>query len=352
MKSRILFLTILLAVFGFTVSAQSGRNKSQQEKDSRPRVPTERREILPAPTEMPTPMPNVNEQENSEEVIRVESNLIPIAATVTDGDEIAMTNLKLTDFELKIDGETVEIGDLSQTETPVRLALLFDNSSSLTTAREFEKKAALRFLKQVLRPGRDLAALYSISTTARLEQKMTGDMRELATAVENIPPPRGATALLQGIINAAKYLGDFQGRRVIVIISDGDDTISDLQEASLEKVLRAVQVNNCQVYVVQTTDFENFKQTGNRVGSANIKNLTAEKRMLELAAQTGGTVFSPVDEREMQAAFTRIFAELAAQYVINYYPNEIIRGKFRAISLNLRTNNRYNVRTRKGFVIP
>ncbi len=96
-----------------------------------------------------------------------------------------------------------------------------------------------------------------------------------------------------------------------------------------------MQIANCQIYVVKTTDFENFKRTGHRGGNANIRFLTAERRMQEITAQTGGTVYSPIDENELDAAFNHISAELSQQYILSYYPEDEAdkRGEFRAISL-------------------
>src|SRR4029078_10315900 len=103
----------------------------------------------------------------------------------------------------------------------------------------------------------------------------TPDISSITRAIELFPPPEGATSLLDGIGLAADYLREVQGRRVMVIVSDGDDTLSD---TTFEEALRALQVANCQVYVVKTTDFENFKRTGTRRGNANIRQLTAERR--------------------------------------------------------------------------
>jgi Ca-activated chloride channel family protein len=250
-----------------------------------------------------------------------------------------------------IDGKPAEISDISRSETPVRLAMLFDNSSSVTQAREFEKKAAVRFFKRVLRPETDLAALYSVSTRTRLEQPLTKSSDQLVQAIENFPMPQGATALLDAIIKAADYLKDSTGRRVLVIVSDGEDTISD---STFEEAVKAVQTLNCQIYVVKTTEFENYKKTGSRGGNANIRQLAAERRMQELAAQTGGTVYSPVDEKELDAAFNQISAELSQQYILSYYPESETekRGEFRTISLSVKSKQNLSVRTRKGYYVP
>lgn len=173
----------------------------------------------------------------------------------------------------------------------------------------------------------------------------------LTRAIEAFPAPEGATALLDGIVKASGYLGEVQGRRVLVIVSDGDDTYSD---STLEQALRALQVANTQVYVVKTTDFENFVRTKSRAGNANIRQLAAERRMLEIAVQTGGRVYSPIDEKELDEAFRQISAELSQQYVLSYYPDPSTEkaGEFRQIALTVKNRPNVDVRTRKGYYVP
>jgi Ca-activated chloride channel family protein len=348
-------LTILILTFALDISAQSGRNKSSEPTPS----PTPKRLGGYSPTEKIIPVtakpsqtpPSKTNNNDDDGVIKVESNLVPIPASVLNANGQTVGNLKLEDFLLQIDGKDVEIGDFSRSETPVRLALLFDNSSSVSIAREFEKKAAIRFFRRVIRPEKDLVALFSVATVSRLEQPLTKDVSMLVQAIENFAPPAGATALLDGIIEAANYMKEANGRRVIVIVSDGDDTVSD---ATFDDALKYLQFANCQVYVVKTTDFENYKRTGQRGGSANLRQLAAERRMQEFAAQTGGAVYSPIDEDELDKAFNQISAELSQQYILSYYPeNESDkRGEFRTISLNIKTRPNLTVRTRKGYYVP
>ncbi len=344
----------LIPAFALSSFAQSGRVKPTEMPTPdfrRPRavyIPTESKSDVPKPKAAPTP---AKIDGDDGDIIEVSSNLVPIPASVLDSAGRSVANLKLENFELFIDGKPAEISDVSRSETPVRLVMLFDNSSSVTQAREFEKKAAVRFFKRVLRPEKDLAALYSVSTGSRLEQSLTKSTDRLVQAIENFPPPAGATALLDAIIKAANYLKEEQGRRVIVIVSDGEDTISD---ATFEETVKAAQAMNCQVYVVKTTEFENYKKTGFRGGNANIRALAAERRMQDIAAQTGGAVYSPVDEKELDAAFNQVSAELSQQYILSYYPENEPggRGEFRAVSLKIKGRENLSVRTRKGYYVP
>lgn len=346
-------LTILL--LAATAFSQSGRVKPPEPPPASPRT-TIKQPVKYNPTRIPddigqtapTPTPT---PKTEDDIIKIDSTLVPIPVTVLDANGRTITMLKLEDFELQVNGKAAELSDLSRSETPIRLAMLFDNSSSVTIAREFEKKAAIKFFDRMIRPEKDLAALFSVATGTRLEQLFTKDVGLLTRAIDAFPTPEGATALLDGIIKAANYLGEVQGRRVIVIVSDGDDTYSD---STLEQTLQALQVANCQVYVVKTTDFENFVRTKSRVGNANIRQLAAERRMLEIAAQTGGRVYSPIDEKELDEAFRQISAELSQQYILSYYPDPQTekRGEFRQISLTVKNRPNVDVRTRKGYYVP
>jgi Ca-activated chloride channel family protein len=349
-------LALILAAAA-SAAAQSARVKPSPTPTPNPNLrpaiifipPVQPASSRPRPTSTPTP---IKRDPDEPDVVKIESNLVPIPVSVIDARGQSVRDLKLEDFQLKIDGKVVEVSEVSRSVSPIRLAMLFDNSSSVLVAREFEKDAAVKFFRRVIRPDRDMAALFSVADRTQLEQPLTRDVSMLIRAIEAFAQPEGATALLDGIIEVAGYLGDVEGRRVMVIVSDGEDTISDL-DTTLEKVVRRLQLTNTQVYVVKTKDFENFKRTGVRSGNANIRVLDAERRMQEIAAQTGGWVYSPLDERELDVAFTNIVAELSDQYILSYYPDSDTdkAGQFRNITVNVKRPN-VNVRTRKGYYVP
>lgn len=352
------FLIILLTAIA--ASAQSGRVKATATPTPTPRPSLAGPSVLTVPQSEwpkrgakmePTPTPPTGKPDD--ETIKVDAALVPIPVSVTDENGREITNLKAEDFALMIDGKPAEISDITTSETPIRLAMLFDNSTSVAIIRDFEKEAAVKFLRRVLRPQKDMAALFSVADYTRREQPMTKDVGLLTQAIEFFPEPKGATALLDGIIEVADYMRSSTGRRVVVIVSDGDDTYSN-DRTTLEGVIRTLLENNCQVYVVKTSDIENYKRTGSRVGSANTRALIAERRMLEIAKQTGGAVYSPVDEREMDTAFKQISAELSQQYILSYYPDADAdkRGQFRTITLTVKNRPNLSVRTRNGYYVP
>ena len=127
---------------------------------------------------------------------------------------------------------------------------------------------------------------------------------------------------------------------MIVIVSDGADTISDLD---FDSTLRMAQAADCQIYAVQTGLIEN----------ANLRDLAAERRMQEMTAQTGGAVYVPKGTSDLDAAFAQISADLAQQYILSYYPTDDPRdGRFRTISLRVATRTNVRVRARKGYYSP
>ncbi|MFN0141747.1 MAG: VWA domain-containing protein [Pyrinomonadaceae bacterium] len=345
----------LLLLAGTNSLAQSGRAKPTPSPTPRSIIgPSATSSSVPSVTPTPAPTPTSTQKSKDDpDVIKIDSALVPIPVSITDERGRAVNTLKLADFELKIDGKIVEISELARSETPIRLAMLFDNSSSVLVARDFEKQAAVRFFRRVIRPEKDLAALFSVADYTRREQGFTKDVGLLTAAIDAFPRPEGATALLDGITEVAEYLSSAQGRRVLVIVSDGEDTYSDLK-TTLEAVVKDLQLSNVQVYVVKTTDFENYKRTGMRSGNANTRQLIAERRMLEITAQTGGAVYSPIDESEMKEAFDRISAELSQQYILSYYPDDDAdkRGQFREISLVVKSRSNLVLRTRKGYYVP
>lgn len=281
-----------------------------------------------------------NDEIDPNDIVRISSNLVPIPVSVVDKRGTAIVNLKLDEFELRVDGELRPLSDLTRSETSVRLAMLFDNSGSLDAAREFEKQAAIRFFRKVLR-AKDEAAIYSIETDSYLAQPLTNDFNRLEQTIAMFGRPEGGTSLFDAIVAAATYLRPYSGRRVLVIVSDGIETTSRISE--LDTVVQHVLQDDCQIYVVQTGLYE----------GANLRALTAERRMEQLSGQTGGAVYLPKTTAELDQAFDQIAADLAQQYVLSYYPSAEHRdGRLHQLDLRIKSRNDVRVRSRKGYYAP
>jgi len=274
------------------------------------------------------------------DVVRISSNLVPIPASVVDRRGNAVVNLKLDDFELRVDGELRPLSDLTRSETSVRLTMLFDNSGSLDAAREFEKQAAIRFFRKVMR-AKDEAAIYSIETESYLAQPLTSDIARLEQTIAMFGRPEGGTSLFDAIVGAASYLRPYSGRRVLVIVSDGIETTSRLND--FDQVVQQVLADDCQIYVVQTGLYE----------GANLRALAAERRMEQLSGQTGGAVYIPKTVDQLEYAFNQIAADLSQQYVLSYYPNAEQRdGRLHQLDLRIKSRSDVRVRSRKGYYAP
>lgn len=315
------------------VFSQSGRRKEPGKPTPRPIDPT--RPGTASPTSK-----KADDEIDPADVVRITSNLVPIPVSVVDKRGNAVVNLKLDDFELRVDGDLRPLSDLTRSETSVRLTMLFDNSGSLDAAREFEKHAAIRFFRKVLRP-KDEAAIYSIETESYLAQPLTHDLVRLEQTIALFGRPEGGTSLFDAIVGAADYLRPYSGRRVLVIVSDGIETTSRITD--FDSVVQRVLADDCQIYVVQTGLYE----------GANLRALAAERRMEELTGQTGGAVYLPKTMDQLDLAFDQIAADLSQQYVLSYYPSTEERdGRLHKLELRLKTRNDVRIRSRKGYYSP
>ena len=337
---RLAFLAaaVLLCLFAaLPVVSQSGRRSG---KGGKPPGPSADPNRPGSPSSPSAPSGTVSDEIDPNDVVRISSNLVPIPASVIDKSGNAVMTLKLEDFELLVDGELRPLKDLSRSETSVRLAMLFDNSGSLDAAREFEKQAAIRFFRKVMRT-KDEAAIYSIETDSYLAQPLTNDVLRLEHTIAMFGKPEGGTSLFDAIVTASGYLRPYSGRRVLVIVSDGIETTS--RHTEFDQVVQRVLADDCQVYVVQTGLYD----------GANLRALAAERRMEQLTSQTGGAVYLPKTTDQLDVAFDQIAADLAHQYVLSYYPSADSRdGRLHMLDLRIKTRNDVRVRSRRGYYSP
>ena len=339
-----------MSVAGFSSSGatQSGRLKEPRTRPTpRPTpIPDQQRRPRSVKSSLPTipvnesASPKASSDEvDSSDVVHISSNLVPIPASVVDNRGFAVTGLRVDDFELLVDGQVKDISEMTRADTPVRLAMLFDNSGSIDFAREFEKQAALHFFRRVMRPS-DEAAIYSVETESYRAQSLTNDVQILEQTIASFGRPGGATSLFDAVVDAAAYLRPYQGRRVIVIVSDGVDTTSHVD---FETTIKQALGDDCQIFIVQTGLYD----------GANVRALAAERRMEQLAFQTGGAAYVPKTVSDLETAFKQIAADLAQQYVLSYYQAEEHRdGRFHVINLRVKSRKDVRVRARKGYYSP
>src|SRR5258708_40296693 len=179
---RTLIIAFALLITPLAIHSQSGRQKPPGSSTS-PDTNTRARQVSkPTSQQRNTQSAKTDKKEDGSDdatdVVRVTANLVAVPATVVDSRGIAVTNLKLEDFELQVDGQPNTISEISRADTPVRMAMLFDNSGSLSESRDFEKRAAIKFFRNVLRPL-DQPALFSVSTDVTMAEPLTNDARRL-----------------------------------------------------------------------------------------------------------------------------------------------------------------------------
>ena len=320
----------------------------------------------PMPTPKPKPAPTPRDEDY--EVVRVTSNLIVVPVSVTDASGQPVLGLKPTDFRLEEEGRAQEIAQIGNPEqVPLDIAILIDVSGSVDARYTFEQQAAASFLKQVLKPG-DRATVFAIDEKPRFIQELTSADRA-SEKLLTIPPAKSYTAFFDTVIAAARYLGKFSPtgrRRVIVTISDGDDTArildvstaqtrsaGDLKlismEAQLNLIERAQAEMQREVQSAETT-FYSINPSGQTM-HLNVRTARAEQGMERLAQATGGAAFIPGKTEDLNAMFNRIASELRSQYLLQYYSNNENQqpNKFLRINVSLPAQPQLRIRARQGY---
>jgi Ca-activated chloride channel family protein len=269
--------------------------------------------------------------------LKVEVNLISVLATVTTAEGALVPDLKQGDFQIFENGKPQTIAifgkELGQ---PLRFSLLFDSSVSIATEVKVEREAAIEFLQSILRPV-DRVSVFQVSED--VDELVKGEYRieRIGAAIRSIKP-RGGTSLYDAIYLAADSLSNARGHKVILIISDGTDTTSQVK---INDCLKRCQNSEALVYslVVQP------------IKSEPGRNLGGEHAMIFLSEKTGGRFFKISTAESCRTTFTTISDELRTQYYLAYYPKpESVEEEFRKIEVKV-NNLTYKIRAREGYYI-
>jgi hypothetical protein len=279
---KVFFPTALLLAAGAFILAslqsafsQSGRGPQPDPKERK----TDKRKS-PGPQPKIRLPENPPQQKDDEIKITINSDLVNVVVTVGGRPPSASLDLKPEDFELLEDGAPQEVANFSRNaDQPLKMVMLFDTSYSVIQRLSFERRAAARFFERVIRP-QDRAAVFSVSTEVIVLQEFTNKIPLLVDATRQLKA-QGATSLYDGIYLASDYLKPAEGRRVIVIISDGGDTTSG--KGLLESMAQA-QKSDSVIFAIFT---------GNPWPSENLRDLAAERALESLTKETGGELFKP-----------------------------------------------------------
>jgi VWFA-related protein len=335
------FLAVLCLIFAGPALAQQTPAPPPPPATSSD-APTQKQEQSPAKSAAP---------QATTPPITSTTGLVHLVATVMDRRHEFVTDLDQADFKVLEDGAPQEIRYFGRdTDLPLRIGILLDTSNSIRPRLEFEKEAANDFLEHVIRRNKDQAFLMTFDNEPEVIQDFTGDLALLSDAIRK-QRAGGGTALDDAIYRAAEKLSNPplpkgpnpEVRRVLVVISDGDDNLSDhaLSE-SVEAAIRA----EAAIYCVSTnTDW--LAISGDKPRKMHIEG--GDKVLEEFADQSGGRVFYPYKVDDLAQSFVDIGTELRSQYFIAYSPsNPQSTGKYRKIEVQTDRKG-LNVRTRKGY---
>ena len=247
-----------------------------------------------------------------EPIIRVNVRLVRVVASVKDASGALVGSLNKADFTIRDNGVPQEVAVFERrTEQPLSVALLIDNSGSTAKDLKYEVDSVSRFLRALFREGNldDAVGIYSFNYQIVLQHDFTRNVASLERPLRTLKCEAG-TALYDAIYLAAGELQHRQGRRVMVIVTDGGDTVSS---KDFHAALEAAQLADCSIYPILVVPIEN--DAGRNVGGENA--------LTGLARGAGGRVFVPTLGAAMDRAFDQITRELRTQYFLGYYPKNV-----------------------------
>ncbi len=365
-EKKLFWPALLLGVLAIFVSTPTVQGQSTKD--------------LPPPPPLwkakPTPTPKPTEPEVITDVIRTTSNLVMVPVSVTDQAGNAVQGLQIADFRLEEEGKQQEISAIGDPEqVPLAIALLFDISSSTSQKGFFvsQQNAAATFLKLVMKP-KDQAAIFTITDKATMVQplssaeKSAAKMLTIPAATSPVP-----TAFYDTVTAAAKYLessAPSNFRRVIVVLSDGDDNFSEqIREMSIaearatqrgEQTVSATRAGLQQRHRRAVQEVQKEVQKADVIfysvnpGGPSVKlnqiAMRAESGMEAIAETTGGTAFLPDSDKDLERVFRQVAAELRGQYLLQYYGNsDAPAGSFLRIKVAVPARADARVRARQGY---
>lgn len=269
--------------------------------------------------------------------LRIDTKLVTIYTTVTDHNGAIAGGLTRNDFKITEDNRPQEIAVFErESELPLTLVLAIDTSGSTWKDRALEQDASKHFIHALLRQ-QDQMSLIEFATDVREVVPFTNKLPQLDHGLGNL---RGgdATALYDAIYLGSQSLSHKDGRKVLVLISDGDDTAKSTTYAdALEQALRA------EVMIYSIIDVPIEASAGRDIGG--------EHALITLAEQTGGKSFY-ADTGGLDKAFAQVSEDLRTQYVLGYYPHNQEPGRiFHRINVTIprAAPDAFDIRYRTGY---
>ena len=245
-------------------------------------------------------------QEKSGTTFKVDVKLVNVFVTVTDQQGAPIGNLTKSDFSLSEDDVPQKIAVFSkESQLPISIVLAIDTSSSTRKDIKLELESARHFIHSILRP-QDALALFAFATDVAEMTPFTPNVRKIDSAINEVRVG-GATSLYDAIYLGAKALINRDGRKVLVLITDGGDTASSI---GYKEALRAAQQSEALVYSMIDVPVE----------SSAGRNTGGEHALIQMSTDTGGKYYYVSDQVTLEKAFEQISDELRTQYLLAYYP--------------------------------
>lgn len=294
-----------------------------------------------------TPQPSATPPPDDPGATKVFEVRLPV--TVTEKKNL-ISGLTKNDFIILEDGVPQEVTFFSDEKTnpPVFVGVLMDTSASAAGKINFSKEAAKNFIFTVIKLRKDKAAFMTFDHDIVLHQDFTDKLDLLDRAVDKVKKPGSQTAMYDAVWQFTdEKLRNVPGRRVIVIISDGDDTFS---RAEIKDAIDIAQRTETTIFGISTK--AGFLGTVPGVEAGTVKD-KGDKLLTQLCEETGGEAFFTGDMIELERAFTRISKELQSQYLITYKPaNQNYDGRERKIEVRFANKDlakKYKIRTKTSY---
>jgi VWFA-related protein len=288
-------------------------------------------------------------QTPQEPVIRVESNLVLVDATVKDRTGQPMKLLQKEDFLIYEDGAQQQIAHFSRDEIPLAVALVVDLSGSIRPFLRQLRYASISALKAL--KAEDEVALITFTFDPELRVELTRDKTEVSDEIEFFEAG-GGTNINDAVYEAARYLREERpaARRVIVLISD--NVPSGPVRFSHNRVVEEALAADAAVY--------NLKVPGhNPVGIRVVSRMThpGQVNVKKLTEETGGEIFDMEASGSLYIAFRTLIDRLKTRYTLGYYPQANRPGAFHALDVKLhpaygRKGADYTVVSKRGYYAP
>lgn len=296
--------------------------------------------------QQPRPSPSPTPDDQGIERITIRRVRLPI--TVVDKNGAFIGGLTQADFQIREDKIAQEIetfADVTNDAQPLSVGVLMDTSPSTGGKLKFEQEAAKNFIYTVLK-RKDHVFFATFDDEINLRQDFTDRLDLLNKAVDGIKQMGKQTALFDAIWQACnEKMRSVAGRRVLVVITDGEDTYS---RANLLDAVDIANRTETTIFAISTKGGYLGSVPGVEMGQVNDQK---DRDLLRMAEETGGRAFFTGDMLSLEKSFTKIAKELRAQYLVTYKPtNNKYDGSDRRIEVRL-VNGRKDltVRTKKGY---